>query len=114
MMSTSQPQAVENATCLARGCLCDDIRVRVEDGRIVEAENACVLGRPWFLSPPPGAEFPPVTVDGRAAEFPSAIDRAAVILRGARAPVVWGLSGSTVEGVASALAIADAIGAVVD
>ena len=107
-------EVIEHATCLACGCLCDDIRVEVVGGRVVGAENTCPIGRSWFLAPRPGEGFPSTSIDGRPVELPEAIGRAAEILRSAKAPVVWGLSGSTVEGVASALAIADRIGAVVD
>ncbi len=105
---------VEHSTCLACGCLCDDIRVVVEGTRIVEAGNACPIGREWFLAPRPGEGHPVASIDGRSAGLDEAIDRAAEILRAARAPVIWGLSGTTIEAVASALAIADRIGAVVD
>ncbi len=114
MSITEGPRVVEHATCLGCGCLCDDIRVVVEGDRVVEAVHACSIGRPWFLAPRPGAGFPSATVEGRAADFDESIGRAAGILSGAQAPMVWGLSGSTVEGAASALAIADAIGAAVD
>jgi formylmethanofuran dehydrogenase subunit B len=110
----SETVVVEHATCLACGCLCDDIGVEVNAGRVVEARNACILGRPWFLGNRPGEGLPPTTIDGRPAEFDEAIDRAVEILRSSKAPVVWGLSSTTVEAVASALAIADRIGAVVD
>ncbi len=66
------------------------------------------------MSRKPGEGRPPVTIDGRPAGRDEAIGRAAAILRGSKAPVIWGLSGTTVEAVASALAIADRIGAVVD
>ena len=105
---------IEHSTCLACGCLCDDIRVEVEGGRVVEAWDACPIGRPWFLAPRPGEGAAAASIDGRPAGLVEAIARASEVLGGARSPVVWGLSGSTVEGVASALAIADRIGAVVD
>jgi formylmethanofuran dehydrogenase subunit B len=105
---------VESSTCLACGCLCDDIRVKVQANRIVEAANACRIGLRWFLSPRPGEGHPIASIDGRPVELAEAIDRAAEILRLARAPVIWGLTGSTIETVAAALAIADRIGAVVD
>jgi formylmethanofuran dehydrogenase subunit B len=105
---------VEAATCLACGCLCDDIRVVVESGRVVEAGNACAIGRPWFRATRPGEGLAASTIDGAPAGFDRAIGRAAEILAEARAPMIWGLSGTTIETVASALAIADAIGAAVD
>jgi formylmethanofuran dehydrogenase subunit B len=107
-------QIVEHATCLACGCLCDDIRVVVEGGRIVEAGRTCAIGRPWFLAPRPGEGHPAASIEGRPSGPAEAIERAAEILRAARAPVLWGLSGATIEAAASALAIADRIGAVVD
>lgn len=107
---------VEHATCLACGCLCDDIRVEVDLGsnQIVEAQNACPIGRPWFLAPRPGEGHPAATIDGQPASIEQAVDRAAEILRAAKSPVIWGLSGTTIEAARSAVAIADRIGAVVD
>ncbi|WP_435009586.1 formylmethanofuran dehydrogenase subunit B [Tundrisphaera lichenicola] len=113
-MNGGRTEVVEHSTCLACGCLCDDIRVVVEGGQITEAVHACAIGRPWFLAPRPGEGCPPSNIDGEPAELSEAIAKAAEILASAKAPVVWGLSGSTVEAVASALRIADAIGAVVD
>ena len=105
---------VEAATCLGCGCLCDDVRVSVDQNQIVEAENACPIGRSWFLAPRPGEGQPSSTINGHPARLDEAIDRAAEILRAAKAPVVWGLSGTTIEAVAASLAIADQIGAIVD
>ncbi len=104
----------DHATCLACGCLCDDIRVAVEGGRVVEAANACRIGRPWFLASRPGEGHPPALIEGRPATLDDAIGRVAAILREARSPVVWGLSGTTIEAAGAALAIADRLGATVD
>ena len=114
MNAAPESRVVEHSTCLACGCLCDDIRVVVEGGRVVEAGNACSIGRPWFLALRPGEGHNSVSIDGSPADLDEAINRASEILREARAPIVWGLSGTTVEAVGSALAIADRIGAVVD
>jgi len=108
------PQIIENATCLACGCLCDDIRAEGDAGQVVGADRACLIGAAWFLAPRPGEGLPAATIDGRPVGFEVAVARAAEILRAARAPVVWGLAGTTIEAQRSALAIADAIGAVVD
>jgi formylmethanofuran dehydrogenase subunit B len=113
--TTPDPTAfVDHSTCLACGCLCDDIRVEVEAGRISEMHNACPIGRAWFLAPRPGEGHPVASIDGRPAELTEAIDRAAEILRAAKSPIIWGLTGTSIEAVRSALAIADRIGAVVD
>jgi formylmethanofuran dehydrogenase subunit B len=41
---------IADATCLACGCLCDDIALSVEKERIVKAERACPIGERWFLA----------------------------------------------------------------
>ena len=104
----------DNATCLACGCLCDDIRVEVDAARVVGADRACGIGLAWFLAPRPGAGLPAATIGGRPADFGAAVARAAAILRGARGPMVRGLAGTTIEGQRASLAIARAIGAAVD
>ncbi len=105
---------VRDATCIACGCLCDDIVLTAEGGRVVEARNACEIGRRWFLADHSQAGFPVATIEGRAAGAEEAIGRAAEVLGRARSPVVLGLSRTTNEAVAAALAVADRIGAVVD
>ena len=104
----------EPAACLACGCLCDDIRVEAREGRVVGAEHACPIGLAWFLAPRPGEGHPAASIEGQPATVDEALDRAAEILAGAKSPVVWGLSGSTIESARLAVALADRLGAVVD
>ncbi|HQN91418.1 MAG TPA: formylmethanofuran dehydrogenase subunit B, partial [Methanoculleus sp.] len=40
---------VKDAVCPFCGCLCDDIEVEVESGRVVGVTNACDLGATKFL-----------------------------------------------------------------
>lgn len=105
---------IEDATCTACGCLCDDIVLRAEGGRIVEARHACERGRAWFLADHGRGDRPIATIEGRAAGPAEAIARAAAILGGARAPIVLGLSRTTTEAQAAAVALADRIGAAID
>lgn len=105
---------VEDATCVACGCLCDDLVLTSSEGRVIEAENACEAGRRWFLADHGHEGVPAATVGGRVVELGDALDRAADILRSARSPVLLGLSRTTTEGVAAALAVADRIGAFVE
>ncbi len=114
-MPTEAPlTVVPHATCLGCGCLCDDIEVGVASGRVVAATRACPVGLGWFQAPHPGEGHPLATVEGRAVPLEEAVDRAALILRGARSPMVWGLTSSSVEAVGEALRIADRLGATVD
>ncbi len=106
--------SVEDATCVACGCLCDDLAIVAEGGRIIEARRACEIGRRWFLADHASGDGPIATIDGQPADPDQALRRAAEVLGKARGPVVIGLGRTTMETVAEALAIADRIGAVVD
>ena len=110
----STPALIPHVTCLACGCLCDDITVAVAGGRVVGAERACQVGLPWFLAEHPGAAGPAARVEGMPVALETALDRAAAILAEARAPLIWGLTWASIEAVGAALAIADRIGATVD
>lgn len=105
---------VADATCLACGCLCDDLVIETAGSRIVAAKNACALGLRWLQADHAHAGLPAATIDGRHATPDDALDRAAAVLARARAPVVLGLTATSTEAVAAALAVADVIGAVVD
>jgi formylmethanofuran dehydrogenase subunit B len=106
---TSSLRVIEDATCLGCACLCDDIGAVVEGDRIIEARNACQLGREWYGVGEPIHEEPP-RIDGRPVDLEAALERAAELLGAARAPLVWGLTRSTVEAQRYAVAISDRIG----
>jgi formylmethanofuran dehydrogenase subunit B len=99
--------------CTVCGCVCDDLRITLEGGRIARAEGACRLAEPWFLSQ--DTLQPPVAhVEGQPASLQAALGRAANILRAARYPLIYGMSRSTTEGQRAAVALADRIGATID
>lgn len=102
-----------DVACTVCGCVCDDLRVRVEAGRITQATGACVLAEPWFLeqdsAAPAAAE-----VDGRDVTLDEALERAEKILTASRAPLVYGLSRSSTAGQRAAVRLADQIGATID
>src|SRR3954467_14827373 len=106
-LPTSMPSP-ELVTCAGCGCVCDDIELAGE--RVL---NTCPLGDAWFAER--RAPAPPLArVDGREAPLEAALDAAAALLGGARAPLVTGLEEATCEAQRVAVAIADAIGAIVD
>src|SRR5437764_145553 len=49
---------IENVTCLACGCLCDDLVVTTDQGRVIQADHACAMGREWFLEDRDQAAIP--------------------------------------------------------
>jgi formylmethanofuran dehydrogenase subunit B len=104
---------VADATCAGCGCACDDIEVTVAEGRLAGVTRTCALGDVWFAER--GGDRPPVArVDGRRASVDEAADAAAAILRRAHAPLVYGLGQTSCEAQRRAVALAEAIGAVVD
>jgi len=103
----------EDVACTVCGCVCDDLRMTVEGGRITEVSGACHLSESWFLEQE--SRQPPIAeIEGQASEMEAAIDRAANILTSARWPLVYGLSRSSTEGQRAAARLGDQLGATVD
>jgi formylmethanofuran dehydrogenase subunit B len=99
---------VADATCAGCGCACDDIEVTAA-GPV----RTCPLGDAWFAART--GDRPPVAiVEGRAASLDEAAEAAAAILGQARAPLVYGLGQTSCEAQRRAVALAEAIGAVID
>jgi formylmethanofuran dehydrogenase subunit B len=106
-------ERIENLACTVCGCVCDDLRLTVEEGKISKAEGACRLAEPWFLGQ--DSCRPPVArIAGRPASLEAALARSAEILRASRSPLIYGLSRSSTEGQRAAVALADRIGATID
>src|SRR5512136_165659 len=105
---------VDNVVCAFCGCVCDDISVTVEEGRVTQAKNACVLGKAWFLSHGQPSGLPAAMIDGQPAGLDDAVDTAARILAEARYPLIYGLSSTSCEAQAQAVALAEAIGGCID
>jgi formylmethanofuran dehydrogenase subunit B len=103
----------ENIACTRCGCVCDDLCLTVDGGRIVRAERACALAEPWLLNQ--DSWQPPVAlIDGQAVALEEGLDRAADLLRSASAPLVYGLSRSSTDGQRAAVSLAERLGGVVD
>jgi len=102
------------ATCGGCGLVCDDITAVVgEDGRLERLVRTCPLGDAWFAERVDPAS-PAARVDGREAGLDEALDAAAGILVQARAPLVYGLGQTACEAQRVAVALADALGAMID
>jgi formylmethanofuran dehydrogenase subunit B len=108
------PSHDRSATCGGCGLVCDDITAVVgDDGGLERLIRTCPLGDAWFAERV--APAPPIArVDGREAGLEHALDQAAAILTRARVPLVYGLGQTTCEAQRTAVALAEAIGAVID
>ena len=106
-------QKYDHVACTVCGCVCDDLRIAVDGGRVVAAENACRLSEPWLLGQdsrqPPAAQ-----VEGRPVPPETALARAAELLKAADAPLIYGMSRSTSEGQRAAVSLAERVGATID
>jgi formylmethanofuran dehydrogenase subunit B len=106
-------QSHEHVACTVCGCVCDDLRITVDRGRIINAEGACRLAEPWFLGQE--SRQPPVaTIDGQPAPLELAAVRAANHFRAASSPLIYGLSRSSTDGQRAAIALGERIGATID
>ncbi|MHA1652609.1 MAG: formylmethanofuran dehydrogenase subunit B [Candidatus Thorarchaeota archaeon] len=108
---------IENVICPFCGCLCDDIRVTVENGAIVRADGACALGKTKFLNHTRDRlTTPTVRREGRLVEtmLDESIEIAAQILLDARRPLIYGLSSTENDAHREAYRLAEVIGGVVD
>ena len=101
------------ATCAGCGCGCDDIEVAVAAGALEGATGTCPLGDAW-LAERTAEALPPARVDGREVAFADAVGAAAAILGEARLPLVCGLGETDCESQRAAVALAEALGAVID
>ena len=103
----------DDVACTVCACVCDDLSVTVRNGRIVEYSPFCSRIGHWFQQQ---NSRPSVAATHRGREIPylDAIEKSAAILRGARAPLFYGLSQSSTEGQRAAVALADRLGATID
>ncbi len=111
--SDSNLKIVKDATCTFCGCVCDDIDLKVDGHKIVEAKRACVLGTSWFLNHEI-EDTPSCHIDGKPASVEDGIERASQILAGAKYPLIYGLSDTTSESQRVAVGIGDWIGGNID
>src|SRR5262245_44267065 len=108
------PQRFTDVACTVCGCVCDDLQVDFDGGRITNVERACSLAQPWFAALSRPLRRPAATVGGKSSTVDEALDQAAGILRKSRAPLIWGLSRTSTPGQRAAIALAEQIGATID
>lgn len=110
------PASLNAVVCAGCGCLCDDVGLVLNGGRIIETVNACDVGARWFRAESIQVENAPAPfrVGDAAVDFGEAVRKSAELLQRSRAPIIVGLTQTTIESVRAAAALADAIGAVID
>jgi formylmethanofuran dehydrogenase subunit B len=106
-------QIFEDVACTVCACVCDDLRVTVRDGRIVDYQPFCSRIGDWFEQQN-ARPFPAAFHAGTEIPLDEALRRATDILATSRAPLLYGLSRSSTEGQRAAVALADFLGATID
>jgi formylmethanofuran dehydrogenase subunit B len=107
-------RTTDDVACTACGCVCDDLSVTADGGRLLQTVRACPLAEAWYarVAAPPAA--PRAAIRGRPVLLAEAVEHAAAVLAAARRPLVYGLSRSSTDGQREAVALADRLGAVID
>lgn len=109
---------VKAVACPVCGCLCDDIELTIENGRIVKVKNGCAMGEAKFLGYCGEHRVlkPLVRKDGELVEttLEEAIRRATEILAEANYPVLYGWSNTCCEAISVGVELAEEVGGVID
>jgi formylmethanofuran dehydrogenase subunit B len=105
---------VDHVVCAFCGCDCDDIRITVEGEKITQVQNACALGKAWFLNHGSKCALPVARIEGRTVDLEEGIEEAARYLAVSRYPLIYGLSSTCCEAQRSAVALAEDLGGCID
>ena len=109
---------VKAVTCPVCGCLCDDIELTIENGRITKVKNGCAMSEAKFTSHccEHRVTKPLIRKDGKFVEVTlgEAVRKAAEILANAKYPVLYGWSCTSCEAIKVGIELAEEVGGIID
>jgi formylmethanofuran dehydrogenase subunit B len=109
---------VKAVTCPVCGCLCDDIELTIENGRIVDVGKGCAMSESKFLSYNGEHRIlkPLMRKKGELVEVSpgEALHKAAEILAAANYPLLYGWSSTSCEATRVGIELTEEIGGVID
>jgi formylmethanofuran dehydrogenase subunit B len=108
---------IKAVTCPVCGCLCDDIELTVQDGKIVKVKNGCAMSESKFLGYNGHRLLKPlIRKSGELvkASVKEATARAAEILADADYPLLFGWSSTSCEAIRVGLELAEEVGGLID
>ena len=109
---------VKAVTCPVCGCLCDDIELTIENGRITKVKNGCAMSEAKFISHSCEHRVtkPLLRKNGKFVEvtLEEAVRRAAEILANAKYPVLYGWSCTSCEAIKVGIELAEEVGGIID
>ncbi len=108
-----------DAVCTVCGCVCDDLRLHVQGGKLLQVDHACSLAEPWYqrlidLDADATARPTEARINGKPVTRDEAVAKAAEILSASYSPLIYGLSRSSTPGQRAAVRLAEDLGAVLD
>ena len=111
----SEAIMIRDAVCSFCGCLCDDINVEVEGGKIQRVRHACRLGSSKIMGHA-RIQSPMIRKNGVlvTASFQEAYDKAAEILLEAAKPLLYGWASTSCEAAKKGILLAEEVGGVLD
>ncbi len=98
--------------CTGCSCLCDDIDLKIENGRISRAYNACRRGAGIFLNISSSRAKP--TIDGQQVDLERALQKAQEIIQDSENLAIYGLDTTTLEAQRLAIELAEKKEAFID
>ncbi len=98
--------------CAGCSCLCDDIGVRIENGSISKAYNACRRGSGIFLNLRSSRAKP--AINGGQVDFDKALQKAQEIIQESESLAIYGLDTTTLEAQRLAIELAEKKEAFID
>ena len=104
-------------TCPFCGCLCDDIELVIDCGKIVKVKNGCSISESKFLGYNNNRVLKPLVRKSDVLEEVStreAIRKAAELLAGANYPLLYGWSSTSCEVISVGIELAEKLGGVID
>jgi len=109
---------VKAVACPVCGCLCDDIELTIEDGKIVKVKNGCSMCESKFLGyrSEHRTRKPLIRKNGELVEvsIEEALRKAAEILADANYPILYGWSSTSCEAQRVGMELAEEVGGVID
>ena len=107
---------METVTCTGCSLLCDDIKVVVENGRIVKNFGCCTVGTEKInlLSSPERLTNPKVQGLNQSLPVEEMAEKVAEMLKASRCPLLYGWCNSTCEAIGLGLKMAEKLGGVFD
>jgi formylmethanofuran dehydrogenase subunit B len=109
---------VKSVTCPVCGCLCDDIELTIDDGKVSQVKNGCAMCESKFMNyiSEHRTKTPLIRKNGELvpASYEVAIHKSAEILANANYPILYGWSSTDCEAQRVGVELAEEVGGVLD